>query len=280
MFDNARKAALVTGASSGMGKDIAKRLIRDGYQVYVAARQIEKMEDLRALGAQPLRMDISKEADIAAAVETIRAQTGGVDVLVNNAGFGLYGPLEDIRMDEARYQFEVNVFGPARLTQLLLPPMRERKSGTIVNITSMGGKIYTPLGSWYHATKHALEGWSDSLRLELAPFGIHVVVVEPGLIETGFGDVASEGLLERSGSGPYAKLTKSVVAATRATYGNGQSSPPSLIADVVGEAVAARRPRTRYAAGKYAKLLIALRAWLGDRMFDRIIMSQLPKESQ
>ena len=152
MFDRKRKTALVTGASSGMGKEIARRLILDGYQVYVAARQVEKMEDLRVLGAEPLRMDISKEADIAAAVNTILAQTGGVDVLVNNAGFGLYGPMEEIGMDEARYQFEVNVFGPARLTQLLLPSMRKKKKGKIVNITSMGGKIYTLLGSWYLAT--------------------------------------------------------------------------------------------------------------------------------
>ena len=171
MFDRQKKTALVTGASSGMGKEIAKRLIRDGFQVYVAARQIDRMEDLAALGARPLRMDISKDEDIGAAVASILAEVDGVDVLVNNAGFGLYGPVEEIGIDEARYQFEVNVFGPARLTQLLLPAMRRKQAGTIVNITSMGGKIYTLLGAWYHATKHALEGWSDSLRLELAPFG-------------------------------------------------------------------------------------------------------------
>lgn len=135
--------------------------------------------------------------------------------MVNNAGFGLYGPVEDIGIDEARYQFEVNVSGPARLTQLLLPAMRKKGAGTIVNITSMAGKIYTLLGAWYHATKHALEGWSDSLRLELAPFGIRVVVVEPGLIETGFGDVVADGLFKRSGEGPYAKVTQAVAKSTR-----------------------------------------------------------------
>jgi short-subunit dehydrogenase len=275
MFVKTKKTALVTGASSGLGKEIAKRLIHDGYQVYVAARRVDKMEDLRDAGAQTLRMDISIEADVVAAVDTILAQTGGVDVLINNAGFGLYGPMEEIGMDEARYQFEVNVFGPARLTQLLLPTMRARKAGKIVNITSMGGKIYTPLGSWYHATKHALEGWSDCLRVELAPLGIDVVVVEPGLIETGFGDVVSDGLLKRSGTGPYAKMTKSVAGGTRNTYGQGSATPPGVIADVVGEAVAARRPRTRYVKGKFAKMLIAMRAWLGDRMFDRIMLSQL-----
>ncbi|MFC0203437.1 oxidoreductase [Novosphingobium soli] len=275
MLVSDKKTALVTGASSGIGKTIAQRLIRDGYQVYAAARQIDKMADLRELGAQTLRMDISVEADIAAAVATILAQTDGVDVLINNAGFGLYGPMEEVGMDEARYQFEVNLFGPARLTQLLLPAMRARKGGRIVNITSMGGKIYTPLGSWYHATKHALEGWSDCLRIELAPFGIDVVVVEPGLIESGFADVVSEGLLKRSGSGPYAAMTRGVVEGTRNSYGRNSTTPARVIADVVGDAVAAKRPRTRYVKGKLAGTLITLRTWLGDRMFDRILMSQL-----
>ncbi|GGE15062.1 short-chain dehydrogenase/reductase [Aureimonas endophytica] len=275
MTKNKTKTALVTGASSGMGKAIAKRLLDAGFRVYVAARQTEKMADLARLGAVPLRMDISREEDIVAAAGQILAETGGVDVLVNNAGFGLYGPVEEIGMDEARYQFEVNLFGPARLTQLLLPAMRERRGGTIVNITSMGGKIYTLLGAWYHASKHALEGWSDSLRLELAPFGIRVVVVEPGLIETDFGDVLAANLLKRQGGTAYAKMRQGVATSTRQAYGQGRGSDPTLIADVVARAVAARRPRTRYVAGKYAKPMIAMRAWLGDRMFDRIIMSQM-----
>ncbi|OBQ78827.1 MULTISPECIES: oxidoreductase [unclassified Mesorhizobium] len=275
MAKKANRTALVTGASSGMGKEIARRLIKDGFKVYVAARTVDKMADLAKLGAIPVRMDISVNADIEAAVETILAQSGGVDVLVNNAGFGLYGPVEDVTIDEARYQFEVNVFGPARLTQLLLPAMRKKGAGTIVNITSMGGKIYTLLGAWYHATKHALEGWSDSLRLELAPFGIKVVVVEPGLIETGFGDVVADGLVKRSASSAYAKVSQAVAKTTRDTYGHGRGTNPGVIADVVSEAVRARKPKTRYAAGKYAKPMIAIRKWFGDRMFDRIIMSQM-----
>jgi short-subunit dehydrogenase len=275
MQNSNQKTALVTGASSGIGKEIAKRLIGDGYTVYVAARQIDKLTDLQLLGARSLKMDVASEADITVAVETILAQTDGIDVLVNNAGFGLYGPMEEIGLDEARYQFEVNVFGPARLTQLLLPAMRAKKSGKIVNITSMGGKMYTPLGSWYHATKHALEGWSDCLRLELEPLGIDVIVVEPGILETAFGDVVSEGLIKRSGTGPYAKMTKAVATSTRASYGKGTASPPTLIADVVAKAVVARRPRTRYVAGRFAKPMIALRLWFGDRVFDRVIMSQI-----
>ena len=157
----------------------------------MAARNVDRMSDLAELGAKRLRMDISLDAEIAAAAYAILAEVDGVDVLVNNAGFGLYGPVEEMGIDEARYQFEVNVFGVARLTQLLLPGMREKGADTIVNITSIGGKIYSLLGEWYHASKHALEGWSDCLRLELAPFGIRV------LIETGFGDVVT-GLSRRS----------------------------------------------------------------------------------
>jgi NAD(P)-dependent dehydrogenase (short-subunit alcohol dehydrogenase family) len=269
------KTALVTGASSGMGKEIAARLIRDGFQVYVAARHPEKMEDLTRLGARALRMDISSDAEIKAAVDTILSEVDGVDVLVNNAGFGLYGPVEDIGMDEARYQFEVNLFGTARLTQLLLPAMRKKGHGTIVNITSMGGKIYTLLGAWYHASKHALEGWSDCLRLELAPFGIKVVIVEPGLIETGFGDVVAGGLLKRSGNGAYAKSTQAVAKSTREAYGRGRGTDPKVIADVVSKAVKTSRPRTRYVAGKYAAPMLFVRKWFGDRMFDRMIMSQM-----
>lgn len=275
MNTQTRPTALVTGASSGMGRSIAKRLLADGYLVYVAARSVDKMVDLENLGALPQRMDISKDEDIVATVAAITERSGGVDVLVNNAGYGLYGPVEDIALDEARYQFEVNVFGPARLTQLLLPAMRARGKGTIVNITSMGGKIYTVLGAWYHATKHALEGWSDSLRLEVEPFGIRVVVIEPGLIETGFGSAASHDLIERSADGPYAKMAQRVAASMDRSYGKGQGTDPKVIADVVGEAVRSARPKTRYAAGKYAKLMIGMRKWFGDRAFDRLIKSQM-----
>lgn len=274
MFTQEKKTALVTGASSGMGKSIARRLIQDGYQVYVAARNVEKMSDLARLGAQPLRMDISVDAQIVSGVNTILAETGGVDVLVNNAGFGLYGPVEEIGIDEARYQFEVNLFGAARLTQLLLPAMRDRHSGHIVNITSMGGKIYSILGAWYHATKHALEGWSDCLRLEVAGFGIKVVIVEPGVIETGFGDAASDSIVKRSASGPYGHLVKMVSLSIKKTYGQGTGSSPEMIAEVVSRAVKSSNPRTRYAVGKFAKMLIRMRVWLGDRIFDRIILSQ------
>lgn len=274
MFVKGKKTALVTGASSGMGKAIAMRLIQDGFQVYVAARHVSRMADLAAMGAQLLHMDISNEDDIVFYVAAILTQTDGVDVLVNNAGFGLYGPVEEVTLDEARYQFEVNLFGAARLTQLLLPSMRNKRSGHIVNITSMGGKMYSILGAWYHATKHALEGWSDCLRLEVAEFGIKVVIVEPGVIETGFGDAASDTIVKRSANGPYGRLVQMVAKSIKNTYGHGTGSDPRVIADVVSKAVASSNPRTRYAAGKFAKMLIRMRVWMGDRMFDRIILSQ------
>ena len=183
------KTVLITGASSGIGKDTAKTLIAQGYTVYVAARRLEKMAELETLGAIAIKMDITNDNDIKNVVNRINANHGGVDILINNAGFGMYGAMEDTSIDDARYQFEVNLFGLARLTQLVLPYMRAQRSGTIVNVSSMGGKVYTPLGSWYHATKHALEGWSDCLRLELAAFNINVVVIQPGAIQTEFGDV-------------------------------------------------------------------------------------------
>jgi short-subunit dehydrogenase len=174
------QTVLVTGASSGIGKETAKTLLADGYAVYVAARRVDRMSELEQLGATALAMDITNDEDIVAAVKRITAERDGIDVLINNAGFGMYGAMEDTTLDDARYQFEVNLFGLARLTQLALPYMRDRGAGKIVNISSVGGKIYTPLGAWYHATKHALEGWSDSLRLELKPLGIDVIVIEPG----------------------------------------------------------------------------------------------------
>lgn len=262
------ETALVTGASSGMGKEIAKKLLEEGYTVYAAARRLERMDDLAELGATTLKMDITKDEDAVAVVDQISAEQGGIDILVNNAGFATFGAMEDTTLEDARYQFDVNLFGLARLTQLALPYMRKQGAGKIVNISSMGGKIYTPLGSWYHATKHALEGWSDCLRIELAQFGIDVIVIEPGFIRTEFDEVLVSPLLERSGNSAYADLAQRMAQTTRDSYEAGNASPPSLIANVIAKALKTRRPKTRYAAGKNAKALIRARKWLGDRAFD------------
>jgi len=270
-----KRTILITGASSGIGKESAQALIAMGHIVYVAARRVEKMDDLRELGCIPLKMDVTQESDIVDALETIKAQHGGVDVLFNNAGFGLYGPMENISIDEARYQFEVNLFGLARVTQLVIPQMREKGWGRIINTSSMGGKVYTPLGAWYHATKHALEGWSDSLRLELEPFGIDVVILEPGAIKTEFGEVMSRDLMERTQNSPYAKMGKGLMEMQKKEYESGGGSDPRVISDLVVKAIEASRPQTRYVAGKYARPMLFLRRWVSDRAFDRIIRSMI-----
>ncbi len=272
----APKVALVTGASSGMGKETAKRLLAAGYTVYVAARRRALMDDLAALGAIPLTMDITQDADVRQAVATIEAGHGAVDVLINNAGFGLFGSVEETSLEDARYQFEVNLFGLARLTQLLLPGMRAKGAGTIVNLSSMGGKIYTPLGAWYHATKHAIEGFSDCLRIELAPLGIKVVIIEPGIIATEFGEVMSGPMLERSGQGPYRALANATAKAVHDAYAKpGGASPASLVVDGIMQALTAKQPNTRYAMGKMAKPMMFIRKYFGDRFFDKALLSQV-----
>lgn len=269
---NNRKVVLITGASSGMGKETALQLIKDGYTVYGAARRIEKMKELQEAGGHALQMDISLEQDIEKAVRTIEQQHGGVDILVNNAGYGSYGSIEDTTLKDARYQFEVNLFGLARLTQLVLPGMREKGAGKVINISSMGGRIYTPLGAWYHASKHALEGWSDCLRLELQPFGIDVVVIQPGIIRTEFGDVMTAPMLDRSGEGPYGDLAQTLAKSVRDSYEKGGGSSPEVVVRAIRRAARSGRPRTRYAIGQMAKPLIYMRKFLPDRWFDKAVM--------
>ena len=188
------KVVLVTGASSGMGHEAAILLAKEGHHVYAGARRVGRMADLADHGITAVELDVTKGDDNERVVNQVIEGEGRIDILINNAGFGLYGPVEDVALEDARYQFEVNLFGLAHLTQLVLPHMREQGSGRIVNISSVGGRVFSPFGAWYHATKHALEGWSDCLRLETAPFNIQVVLVEPGLIKTDFGDVAGAEL--------------------------------------------------------------------------------------
>ena len=265
------KVALVTGGSSGIGEATAVRVHELGFTTYAAARRTERMEHLTQSGIRPLAMDVSNEQSMRSGVEQILAETGRIDVLVNAAGYGSYGAVEDVPLDEARNQFEVNVFGAARLTQLVLPQMREQRSGTIVNITSMGGKIYTPLGAWYHATKHALEALSDCLRMELKPFGINVVVIEPGGIRTEWPAIAADKVRAVSGTGPYASQGNAVATSLASESTQRRSSPPELIGKTIGKAVTARRPKTRYAIGYGAKPMIFLHEVLPDRAFDAFI---------
>lgn len=265
------KVALVTGASSGIGAATARRLAHAGYTVYGAARRADRLAELAGDGVRPLELDLTEEASIEAAAESLLAETGRVDVLVNNAGYGSYGALEDVPLSEARRQFEVNVFGLARLTQLLLPTMRGQGSGRIINVTSMGGRFTMPLGGWYHATKYAVEAYSDALRLEVRPFGLDVVIVEPGSIRTEWGGIAAENAALHSGEGAYASRVQSFQRAMGSPRTANAGSSPELIADVIEKGATAKRPKVRYVAGSMARPLLALKAVLPDRAFDALL---------
>ncbi|MBL7498793.1 oxidoreductase [Frankia sp. CNm7] len=265
------KVALVTGASSGIGEATARQLAAAGFIVYAAARRAERLQQLATADIRPLVMDVTDDASMRAGVDAILGEQGRIDVLVNNAGYGSYGAVEDVPMSEAREQLEVNVFGAARLIQLVLPGMRAQRSGAIVNVTSMGGKITTPLGAWYHATKFALEALSDCLRMEVAPFGINVVVIEPGGIRTEWGGIAADKVRAVSSGGPYAPQANAVAGSLTAETLQRRASPPELIGKTITRAVTAKRPRTRYAVGYGAKPLIFLHGVLPDRGFDALV---------
>lgn len=265
------KVALVTGASSGIGESAALFLQNAGFKVYGAARRKDKMKSLEEKGVHTLSLDITKEDSIVNCVNSILNKEGKIDVLVNNAGYGSYGAIEDVPIEEARRQFEVNIFGLARLTQLVLPGMRENHFGKIVNISSMGGKMFTPFGGWYHATKHALEGWSDCLRLEVKPFGIDVVIVEPGGIKTPWGIIASENLKKTSGKGAYAEMANKSAEGTAKLYASNQLTKPEDIGKVILKAVTVSKPKRRYVKGYMAKPSLFIRKWFGDGVFEFIL---------
>lgn len=268
------KVALVTGASSGMGESTAILLSKQGYKVYGAARRTEKMKALEANGVSVISLDITQDESIVKCVDTILKKEGRIDILINNAGYGSYGAVEDVSIEEARRQFEVNIFGLARLTQLILPSMRANKQGRIVNISSIGGKIYTPFGAWYHATKHALEGWSDCLRIETKPFGIDVVIVEPGGIKTPWGAIAADHLKETSGKGAYAEKANKTADNMAQMYASGKNlSEPELLAKEIVKAATVKNPKTRYAKGYFAKPVLVMRKWFSDKLFDKMIQS-------
>lgn len=265
------KTALVTGASSGIGRSTAELLLKEGARVYIAARRVERMKDLEMSGAIVLEMDVTDEASIVSGIRRILEKEGAVDILVNNAGYGSFGAIEDMPIEEARRQFEVNVFGLGRITQLVLPAMRGKGSGRIVNISSMGGTIYTGFGGWYYASKHALEGLSDCLRVETESFGIDVVIIEPGAIATEWGAISAGNLKKTSGSGAYAASANMFADGMARMYASGRLSDPSVVGKAILKAVMARKPKTRYAVGYMAKPLMFLRRWISDRMFDRMV---------
>jgi short-subunit dehydrogenase len=274
-----KKVVIITGASSGIGKATAALLLSKHYVVYALARRLEKMEDLKQAGAHVLSVDVSKDNDMVTAVASVIENEGRIDVLVNNAGYGSYGSVEDVPIDEARRQFEVNVFGLGRMTQLVSPIMRAQHSGTIINITSIGGKVYMPFGGWYHSTKHAVEGLSDCLRMELAPFGVKVVIVEPGPIKTEWDGIAAENLIKTSGKGAYKTNALGFANMLRGSYEGSNASDPSVIADTIVKAIVSGKPKTRYVAGKMAKALVFSRWLFSDKLFDWVVSSEIKRRS-
>jgi NAD(P)-dependent dehydrogenase (short-subunit alcohol dehydrogenase family) len=263
------KTAFVTGASSGIGAAMVHDLLDAGYIVYAGARRTDKLAAVVKDGAIPLMLDVADEGSMVDAINTILTTSGQIDVLVNNAGYGSFGALEDVPPAEGRRQFDVNVFGLARLTQLVLPAMRKRTSGTIVNVSSIGGKIHEPFGSWYHATKFAVEGMSDCLRIEVAPFGIKVVVIQPGAIKTGWNRIARDNLLKFSGHSVYAQQAKA--HANFLERADMSASEPSVVAATLMRALRSANPKTRYATGGGARTILNLRWLLSDRMFDWVM---------
>lgn len=268
-----KKVALVTGASSGIGKETAKLLVENGYVVYGASRRLEKMSELKDIGVKLIEMDIADDNSIVKNVDEILNNENRIDVIVNNAGYGSYGALEDVPISEAKYQFEVNVFGLARLTQLFLPTMRKQKSGKIINISSIGGSFGEPHGSWYHATKFAVEGLSDSLRMELKQFGIDVVIIKPGAILTEWNSIARENLLKVSGNTAYKDLAQKHVKMLANADSGGSS--PKVVAEIILKAVQSNKPKTRYATGSGSTVVLLMRRILSDRLFDKMMLSMM-----
>lgn len=263
--------ALVTGASSGIGEQTVRALMGAGFTVYGVARRVERMQDLAEAGARVFAMDVTSDDSVRAGVERVVAEAGRIDVLVNNAGYGSYGPLEAVPIDEARRQFEVNVFGLARLTQLVIPVMRDQGSGRIINISSVGGKFYEPMGSWYHASKFAVEGLSDSLRLELKPFGIKVVIIEPGPIVTEWNEIARDSLVETATGTVYEDSARRMAKLFERVDNPPVASLPQVVAKKIVKAATASNPAPRYPVGRGAGTIVRSRRMLGDRTFDAVL---------
>ncbi|HLB20611.1 MAG TPA: oxidoreductase, partial [Solirubrobacteraceae bacterium] len=275
-------AVLVTGCSSGIGRATALRLGRAGWNVYASARRPETIADLRDAGCQTLALDVTDEQSMRAAVDSVEQAQGAVGVLINNAGYSQSGAIETVPLDAVRRQFETNVFGLVRLTQLVLPKMRAQRWGKIVNIGSMGGRLSFPGGGHYHATKHAVEAISDAMRFELRGFGIDVVLLEPGLITTDFGEAATASMADTTiaGDDPYAKFNTTVGAVTKGAYDGPMKllgGGPDRVAKTIERAIKRRNPPARITITPSAKLTIAMRRLMPDRAWDAMMRQQFPQ---
>jgi NAD(P)-dependent dehydrogenase (short-subunit alcohol dehydrogenase family) len=276
------KAALITGCSTGIGRATALRLARSGWRVYASARRAESIADLEDAGCETLALDVTDEQSMRDAVDAVERAEGAVGVLINNAGYSQSGAIETVPLDAVRRQFETNVFGLVRLTQMVLPKMRAQRWGKIVNLGSMGGRLSFPGGGHYHATKHALEAISDALRFELRGFGIDVILLEPGLITTEFGETATASMTDipSAGEDPYAHFNATVGAVTKGAYDGPMSmlgAGPDRVAKVIERAISRRRPPARISITPSAKITIATRRLLTDRAWDAAMRRQFPQ---
>lgn len=268
------RVALITGASSGIGAATATAFVRAGFVTYATARRPETLTALGDAGCHVLPLDVTDEASMAAAVQAVEAAHGAVDVLVNNAGYGLYGPLEELPMDDVRRQFETNVFGLLRLSQLVLPGMRRRGGGRIVNIGSIGGVITTPGGGAYHASKYAVEAISDALRMEVYPFGVQVALIQPTGVHTAFSGKVAETLPQTGSDSPYAAFKANYVRTVDRIFTLPGIMQPEDVARAVLHAAQSHRPRTRYKVGATAHVFAAVRRVLPDRAYDAVMSRQ------
>jgi NAD(P)-dependent dehydrogenase (short-subunit alcohol dehydrogenase family) len=271
------KAVLITGCSSGIGHATAQRLAADGWTVYATARNPETLADLEARGCRTLALDVTDEASMSAAVNAVIAAEGAVGVLINNAGYSQSGAVESVPLDQVRRQFETNVFGLIRMCQLVLPGMRAQRWGRIVNLSSMGGRLTFPGGGLYHASKYSVEAISDALRFEVRGFGVEVIVIEPGLIVTSFGQTAAGSVGDTAG--PYADFNRKVASATEGAYHGPMAKlggAPDAVAEVIAGALKSDRPKTRYPVTPSARLIIGLRRLLPDRVWDLAMRAQFP----
>ena len=276
------KAVLITGCSTGIGRATAEHLARrGGWKVYATARRPETIADLEAAGCRTLALDVTDESSMQAAVDEVERAEGAVGVLVNNAGYSQSGAVESVKLDDVRAQFETNVFGLIRMCQLALPGMRRQGWGRVVNVSSMGGKMTFPGGGIYHATKHAVEALSDALRFEVRGFGVDVIVIEPGLIRTQFGEAAVNSIesgTEENGS--YAEFNAAVGAATAGVYDGPLAKlggGPETVARKIEKAITRRRPRTRYPVTPSARMIMGLHTVLPDRAWDAFNASNFPR---
>ena len=273
------KAVLITGCSSGIGAATAARLAADGWTVYATARRPETLSELERAGCRTLALDVTSEASMTAAVDAVVKAEGAVGVLINNAGYSQSGAVESVAVDDVRRQFETNVFGLLRMCQLVMPGMRDQNWGKIVNIGSMGGRLTFPGGGIYHATKYALEGISDAMRFEVRGFGVDVILIEPGLIVTNFGEVAAGSVAAGAADGPYAGFNRHVAKITDEAYKGPMAKlggGPETVAAAIAKALKARRPKARYAVTPSAHLLIGQRRVTPDRVWDLMMRAQFP----